>query len=303
MNFTKVQGAGNDFTLIETNGLDRDWSRVAITMCDRHFGIGSDGLLLLVPSAVADFGMRIFNPDGSEAGTCGNGLRCLARYVVDTGLAGVEAKEISIEVLAGIKRIKLHYEGDEVDRQSHRGVTRLARIEVAMGEPKFEARDIPVAIEPGSGNSVDISPFLNYPLTVDRMKLLLSLISTGNPHAVYFWDHPVSTFPLSQIGPKVERHKIFPEGVNFEVVRVISRQEIEARVWEKGVGETLACGSGACAIAVAARLQGYIDSKVDIKLPGGILGVEWDGEGEVFLSGLAEIIFTGEWPNEPVKTG
>ena len=144
---------------------------------------------------------------------------------------------------------------------------------------------------------------MNYPVTVDGKALLLNFVSMGNPHAVYFWQQPVSDFPLSQLGPKVERLAIFPNRVNFEVANVISRQQIEARVWERAVGETLACGSGACAIAVAAQLHGYIDNKVDIKLPGGILQVEWDGVGEVLLSGPAEVVFSGEWPNENVQTG
>lgn len=144
---------------------------------------------------------------------------------------------------------------------------------------------------------------MDYPVKVDDRELPLSFVSIGNPHAVYFWQHPVSDFPLLQVGPKVEHHRMFPNRVNFEIARVVSRKQIEARVWEKGVGETLACGSGACAIAVLAQLHDYINSEVDIKLPGGILGVEWDGAGEVFLRGPAEIVFSGEWPDENVKTG
>ena len=144
---------------------------------------------------------------------------------------------------------------------------------------------------------------LGYPLTIENTSLLLNLVSMGNPHAVYFWQRPVYEFPLPRLGPKVENLPVFPNRVNFEVAHVVSRQKIEARVWERGAGETLACGSGACAIAVAARLHGYIDNKVDIKLPGGVLGVEWDGAGEVFLSGPAEIVFNGEWPDENVETG
>ncbi len=292
MNFTKVQGAGNDFILVETSDMQRDWSQVAIAMCDRHLGVGADGLLLLLPSDVADFRMRMFNPDGSEANACGNGLRCLAKYIFHKGLAAGGAQEILIETISGIRKARLHNAGGKV-----------ATIQVSMGVPKFEAKDIPVVIEQGEGDVVDIKSMLIYSLTVGGKELSLSLVSMGNPHAVYFWHHPVSDFPLSQLGPKVEQHKIFPNGVNFEVARVISRQQIEARVWEKGVGETLACGSGACAITVAAQLYGYIDNKVNIKLPGGILKVEWDRVGEVFLSGSAEIVFTGEWSDETSKTG
>lgn len=289
MNFTKMQGAGNDFILVEAGEAQRDWSRVAIAMCDRHFGVGGDGLLLLLPSDVADFQMRVFNSDGSEAETCGNGLRCLAKYVLHKGLADSATQEISVETASGVRKARLHTAGGGI-----------ATIQVGMGEPKFGAEDIPVAIGQG-GNIVDIKPILNYTVIIEGKELPLNFVSVGNPHAVYLWQHPLSDFPLSHLGPKVQQHKIFPNGVNFEVARVISRKQIEARVWEKGVGETLACGSGACAIGVLAQLHDYVDNKVDIKLPGGILGVEWDGIGEVFLSGSAEIVFSGEWPDENVK--
>ena len=284
MKFTKMQSAGNDFIMVEAGKLELDWPQTAKDMCDRRFGVGGDGLLLVLPSGVADFKMRTFNPDGSEAETCGNGLGCLARYVINTGLASTGVQEISVETISGVSRIKFHKAGDK-----------LAKIQVGMGEPKFGAEDIPVLVEPDRGKLLDIKPILDYPFVVEGKELLLSFVSMGNPHAVYFSQHPVDDFPLSQLGPKVERHKIFPNRVNFEVARVISRQLIEARVWERGVGETLACGTGACAIAVIAGLHGYIDNKVDIKLPGGTLDIEWDGVGEVFLSGPAETVFTGEW--------
>ncbi|HEY87965.1 MAG TPA: diaminopimelate epimerase [Dehalococcoidia bacterium] len=284
MNFTKVQGAGNDFILVKTSDMQRDWSPVARALCDRHFGVGGDGLLLVLPSVVADFQMRIFNPDGSEAEVCGNGLRCLAIYTVDKGLTSAEVQEISVETRSGIRRITLHYDEDK-----------LTKIQVGMGEPGFEAKDIPVMIEPGRGNLIDIKPILDYQIIVDGEELFLSFVSMGNPHAVYFWQYSVSNFPLSQLGPKIEQHKMFPQRVNFEVARIINRQFIEARVWERGVGETLACGSGACAVAVTAQLHGYIDNKVAVKLPGGILEVEWNGGGEVFLSGPVAVVFTGDW--------
>ena len=290
MNFTKMQGAGNDFILVEGSGTECNWSQLAIAMCDRHFGIGSDGLLVLLPSETANFRMRVFNADGSEAETCGNGLRCLARYVLEKRLIGARTHQMLVETVSGIRKVKLHKEAGEV-----------TKIQVSMGEPKFGANDIPVVIGAGEENIVDIR-ILNYPVIVDGRELLLNLVSIGNAHAVYFGQHPVSEFPLSQLGPKVEQLAIFPDKVNFEVARVINRQQIEARVWEKGVGETLACGSGACAIAVLAQLHGYIDNKVDIKLPGGILDIEWGGAGEVLLNGSAEIVFSGEWPDENVKT-
>lgn len=285
MNFTKLQGAGNDFVLVEADETGRDWSRLALAICERHFGVGADGLLLVLPSKVADFKMRVFDPDGSEARACGNGLICLAEYALRKGLVKT-APQLSVETISGIRRIELRGRGG---------------IKVGMGKPGFKAGDIPVAIEAGR-DLIDIKSMMGYPVTVDGMELLLNLVSMGNPHAVYFWQRPVADFPLSQLGPRVEHLPIFPDRVNFEVARVVNQKQIEARVWERGVGETLACGSGACAITVAAQLYGYIGKKVDIKLPGGTLVVEWDGAGEVFLSGPAEIIFNGEWPDETIKT-
>ncbi len=291
MKFTKVQGAGNDFILMEAGQGQRDWSQLAMAMCDRHFGIGADSLLLVSPSEIADFKMRVFDADGTEPEACGNGLRCLVRYALHKGLIDNKAQEVSVETIVGVRKAKFYEEEDKV-----------ATIQFSMGKPKFSAEDIPVVLGQREG-VVDITPIMDYPVTVDNQKLLLSLVSMGNPHAVCFREQPVADFPLSQLGPKVERHSIFPNRVNFEIARVLDRKHIEARVWERGVGETLACGSGACAIAVLAQLHGYIDSKVEIKLPGGTLGVEWDGAGEVFLSGPAEIVFSGEWPDENVKTG
>jgi len=281
-----MQAAGNDFILVEANK-DRDWSRMAVTMCDRHFGVGSDGLLVVSPSDKADLRMREFNLDGSEAEACGNGLRCVAKYAAQSGLVSAGTHQILVETIAGIRQAKL---------DKTRG--KVTRIQVSMGKPRFGVKDIPVMIEPSQGETVDIKPILNYSVTIDGKELLLNFVSMGNPHAVCFWQQPVADFPLSQLGPEVEQHRIFPNRVNFEVANVINRQRIEARVWERGVGETLACGSGACAVTVAAQLHGYIGNKVDIKLPGGILNVEWDGVGEALLSGPAEVVFSGEWPEE-----
>jgi diaminopimelate epimerase len=284
MNFTKLQGAGNDFVLVEANGKQLDWSKLAKAVCHRHFGIGADGLLLLSTDKNA-LKMRMFNPDGSEAEACGNGLRCLVKYALEKGMVSAKATEISVETVAGIRKAKLHTEGKKTI------------IQTGMGEPKFGARDIPVTLE-----SNPTEPILDYPLTIDDRKLALSFVSMGNPHAVCFTEQPIADFPLSLIGPKVEKHPLFPNRTNFEVARVLKRNQIEARVWERGAGETLACGSGACAIAVIARLHGYADNKVEIKLPGGTLSVEWDGKGEVSLSGPAEIVFSGEWPDENIAT-
>ena len=284
MNFTKLQSVGNDFILVEAGSRQCDWPQVAKAICHRHFGVGADGLLLLLPSSVADFGMRLLNSDGSEAEACGNGLRCLVKYVIDKGLADTGAREITVETIAGIRKARL------IGKKGKAG-----KIQVGMGHPEFDASNIPVAIEPGKGDLVDITFVTNYPVTVAGEKLSLSFVSMGNPHAIYFRESPLSDFPLSRLGPAIEKHKLFPNRVNFEVARVIGRREIDVRVWERGVGETLGCGSGGCAVAVCAQLLGYADDKVNIRLPGGILEVEWDRVGEVLLSGPAEIVFTGEW--------
>ncbi|MFC1991441.1 diaminopimelate epimerase [Chloroflexota bacterium] len=292
MRFIKMQGAGNDFVLLETGDTRQDWPQLAVTMCDRHFGIGADGLLLLMPSDMADCKMRVFDSDGTEAEACGNGLRCLVKYFADEKLAGSGTREISVETIAGIRRARIY----EV-------AGKATKVQTGMGEPEFEDKNIPVIIGQNEPNRVDIKSMITCSITVDGKELDISLVSMGNPHAVYFWQQPVSDFPLSQLGPKVEHLAMFPNRVNFEVVRVLDRQHIEARVWERGVGETLACGSGACAINVAARLHGYIDDKVAVKLPGGTLEVEWDGVGEVFLSGPAETVFDGKWPDESRLSG
>ncbi len=287
MKFTKAQGIGNDFVVIEAGTAKRDWSRLAVAMCDRHYGVGADGVLLVVPSDIADCGMRVFNADGSEAEACGNGLRCIVKYVVDNGLVKPKADEISVATLGGLRKAKVFRSGGKV-----------TRVRVGMGKPGFKPEEIPVTILPGEGSVVDIKSMTNYTLTAGGEKLVLNLVSMGNPHAVCFLQKPVSDFPLLQIGPKVECHRVFPKRTNFEVVQVLDRGHIEARVWERGAEETLACGSGACAIAVAAQLHGYAGSKVGVKLPGGELEIEWDGKGEVFLSGPAEIVSTGEWPDD-----
>ncbi len=284
MNFTKMQGAGNDFVIIETDDMVHDWTGEAAAICDRHYGIGADGLLLLMPSDIADFRMRIFNVDGSEAEACGNGLRCLVKYFVDNNSSETGDKQITIETFAGIRKARVHRENGKV-----------ITVQTGMGEPKLKAEDIPVIVESGQGSLADIESMLCYTINIESKDLPLNLVSMGNPHAVLFIDDPVSYYPLERLGPLVEKHREFPKRINFEVARIINRQRIEARVWEKGVGETLACGSGACAITVAARLHNYIDNRIDIKLPGGILNVEWDGEGEVLLSGPAEIVYTGQW--------
>jgi diaminopimelate epimerase len=230
--------------------------------------------------------MRTFDADGSEAETCGNGIRCLARYVLEKGLVTKDIEEITIETVAAINRVKCERKGG-----------RVIKFWANMGKPRFAADMIPVNLKAGKGDVLDVKSMLSYKVMVSGKELTLNLVSMGNPHAVYFSQEPVSDFPLSKLGPLVENLPIFPNRVNFEVARVLDNKHLEARVWERGVGETLACGSGACAITVSSKLRGYTESKVDIKLPGGVLNAEWNGNGEVVLGGPAEVVFEGKWPD------
>ena len=303
MKFSKLQATGNDFILVDARTMEGKWSKLAQAMCDRHFGVGADGLILVQNSDVADLKMRIFNPDGSEAELCGNGLMCLAKYATEKGI--VSKTSFALETLSGIRQVKAYM---------LRG--KVSQVEVSMGIPQFQPERIPVTLtlalslegrglphltspskgeEEGEGEMRQSQPILHYPLVVKGRQLALSLLSMGNPHAVSFLSEPVANFPLAEIGPEVERHPMFPQRTNFEVARVLSGKEIEARVWERGVGETLACGTGACAIAIVAQLLGYVGEQVDIMLPGGTLTISWDRVGDVLLTGSVKEVSTGEW--------
>ncbi|HEY48915.1 MAG TPA: diaminopimelate epimerase [Dehalococcoidia bacterium] len=276
MNFVKLQATGNDFILVDARSLQRDWSLLARAMCQRHFGVGADGLLLILPSEVADLRLRMFNPDGSEAEACGNGLRCFAKSVMESGL--VSSDEFRVETMAGTRAVRTRTE---------KGV------QVAMGTPTFDPDAIPIIVE--HQDTPAAATVFDRTITVDDRELEVHALSMGNPHAIYLADQPVADFPLAHVGPLVEHHRIFPNRVNFEIANIIDRHEIRARVWERGAGETLSCGSGACAIVVVSIVKGLCQSPVDILLPGGTLTVDWDGAGEVLLSGPAEIVFRGEW--------
>ena len=282
MKFTKMHGAGNDYVYVDARSEDRDWSELSRQMSDRHFGVGGDGLILIKNSDVADLKMSMFNADGSEAEMCGNGIRCFVKYAVDRGIVSDSADSVSVETLAGIRQIATITEDG-----------RVTGARVSMGTPILTPKDVPVKLE--SAGEYGPGPVLGYPLQMDGHDLPLSFVSMGNPHAVTFIDTPVAEFPLHAVGPKIEHHSIFPNRVNFEIVNVDSPTRLTARVWERGSGETLACGTGACGIAVASILGGYTGNTVDITLPGGTLTVNWDGEGEVFLEGPAQEVFNGEW--------
>ena len=279
MKFTKMQGAGNDYLYIDARHIEQDWERLAIDMSNRHFGVGSDGIILIQNSSIADLKMRMFNADGSEGEMCGNGIRCFAKYSLDKGIIPNTEGNLQVETLAGIRDIVPIRED---------GIVIAAR--VSMGKPIFDPDDVPVVVDMDSK-----SPVINYPVSINDRNFEMSFVSMGNPHAVTFIDQSVLDFPLHSIGPVVEHHEMFPRRVNFEIVNIIDENNLTARVWERGSGETLACGTGACGIAVISRLLGHTSDRVNITLPGGILTIEWDGIGEVFLEGPAEEVFSGDW--------
>jgi diaminopimelate epimerase len=280
MRFSKCHGAGNDFVVIDARSLTRRWDELARAMSDRHFGVGSDGLILVCESERADLRMRMFNPDGSEAEACGNGLRCFTKYAVEHGL--VSSPHFAVETAGGIRHVRAFADAANT----------VPEAEVGMGIPRFAPEEIPALLPDTHG------PVTGLRLTVCDSTVHLTLVSMGNPHAVCFISEEPSRYPLAQIGAAVEHHALFPARINFEVAHVTGRHEIQARVWERGAGETLACGSGACAISVAAQLLGSCDPNVSIHLPGGTLHVDWKGPGaEVLLRGPAQHVFDGEWPD------
>lgn len=282
MNFTKVQGAGNDFILIETSNPDQHWGEMAMQVCDRHYGIGGDGILLLLPSKNANFAMRIFNSDGSEAEACGNGLRCIVRYAMHRKIIPSEGA-VTVETIVGMRTANIKTDDNGAPM-----------VQVAMGKPEFLADKIPVVTSKSIQGKFDIN-LTTENIQVNGVNLTLYFVSMGNPHAIYFQDKAVNKFSLSEIGALVETHSIFPNKVNFEVARVIDRENIEVAVWERGAGITLACGTGACATAVASQLLDYTDKTSNVALPGGLLNVEWNGTDEVLLSGPTEIVFSGTY--------
>lgn len=282
MKFTKMHGAGNDYVYVDARSQEQDWPELARRMSNRHFGVGSDGLILIKGSDVADLKMSMYNADGSEAEMCGNGIRCFVKYAVDRTIVSSSNGSVSVETLAGIRNIT---------PISEYGTVTGAR--VSMGAPILTPDTVPVNLD--AAGEYGSGPVLEYPFEMDGYDLPLSFVSMGNPHAVTFIDTPVAEFPLLTVGTKVENHSIFPRRVNFEIVNVDNPTHLTARVWERGSGETLACGTGACGIAVASILGGHTDNTVSITLPGGTLKVDWDGQGEVYLEGPAEEVFSGEW--------
>lgn len=276
MKFTKMHGAGNDYVYVNGFEYDLDWKHISQTVSDRHKGIGADGLIVACPSSNnSDLKMRMFNADGSEGEMCGNGIRCLVGFARDESLINSDLQVITVETMAGNLEVFPILEN-----------SRMIGAKVSMGSPILVPKNVPVQI--GSDE-----PTLDYSLDVDTHELSLGFVSMGNPHAIAFIEEDVDNFPLELIGPKIENHDIFPNKVNFEIVNTLSPSELKVRVWERGSGITMACGTGACAVAVAARLKGITLDDVNLKLPGGDLKVRWDGVGEVELEGPIETVYKG----------
>lgn len=274
MKFTKMHGIGNDYVYVNCfEETVENPSKVAEFVSDRHFGIGSDGLILIKPSEVADCTMEMYNLDGSQGAMCGNGIRCVAKYAFDYGI--VDKTDITVETKAGIKKLHLTVENGKV-----------SKVRVNMGTPILEAKQIPIVSEN--------EQVLDEVLEVNGKEYRMTGVSMGNPHAVIFMEEDVRSLNLPEMGPSFENHERFPDRVNTEFVRVLDRHTVEMRVWERGSGETMACGTGACAVAVASILNGHTEDQVTVKLLGGDLEIYWDREENlVYMTGPATTVFDG----------
>lgn len=272
--FTKMHGAGNDYIYVNCfKEKLTDINATAKKVSDRHFGIGSDGLVLICPSDKADFRMDMYNSDGTQAEMCGNATRCVGKYVHDKGLT--DKTEITLETLAGIKVLKLNL--------NDRG--EVETVEVNMGSPELVPKNIPIDSE--------LERFIQQRVEVDGREYLVTGVSMGNPHAVTYVDD-TDSLEIEKLGPKFETHKLFPRRINTEFAQIVDRKTIKMRVWERGAGETLACGTGACATMVAANLSDLVDDEADLVLLGGTLHIRWDKEeNNIYMTGPAEFVFDG----------
>ena len=275
MKFTKMQGLGNDYVYVNcVNKKMENASEMSVLVSDRHLGIGSDGLILINSSDIADFEMEMYNADGSRSEMCGNGIRCVGKYVYDYGLT--DKTQISIETLAGIKYLELMAEDGKV-----------RQVRVNMGSPVLKPEGIPIALK--GENAIDV------PIMAGETEYRMTGVGMGNPHTVVFMED-LERLDIEKIGPLFEDHEYFPNRVNTEFVKVIDRKHVQMRVWERGSGETRACGTGACAVAVACILNGLTEDEVTVTLPGGDLQILWERkENIVYMTGPAEVVFEGEW--------
>jgi diaminopimelate epimerase len=292
MRFTKMHGIGNDYLYVNgfVERLPRDPGETSRRIADRHFGVGADGLILVLPSDVADVRMRMFNKDGSEGEMCGNGVRCVAKYAFERGLS--KSNPMRVETGRGVLTLQLHVEGGKVEQ-----------VTVNMGRPVFEAAKVPV--------DLPVDRVIDYPLPNDDPRDMvpewweasgldarMTCVNTGNPHVVLFCAD-VSKVPLEQIGPELENHRIFPDRANVHFAQVISRDEVRMRTWERGSGITLACGTGASAVCAAAVITGRTNRRLLIHLPGGDLTIEWrEADDNIYMTGPATEVFSGEWSHQ-----
>ena len=272
--FTKWQGCGNDFVLFDCRqDVPADYAKLAQQVCDRHYGVGADGILVVLPSDCADFRMRIFNTDGSEAEMCGNGIRCFARYIYDFGLTDKTC--FTVETGAGVLVPEIILENGQV-----------TGVKVDMGEPHLLGEEIPVT-------GFDGQRVIDEPLTVDGKTYRMTAVSMGNPHCVIFVDD-AENFPIYELGRQFESHALFPKKTNTEFVEVKDRRHVRMRVWERGAAVTLACGTGSCATVVAGILNDKLDHEAEVQLDGGRLIVKWAENNHVFMTGPAELVFSGK---------
>ena len=274
LEFVKMHGLGNDYVYMDAiNQIIKDRNELAKKVSDRHFGIGSDGLILICKSNIADFRMQMFNSDGTEAEMCGNGIRCVGKFVYDNGFTN--KKNLTIETLAGIKKLELITKNEKVEA-----------VKVDMGEPILEPEKIPVISKEIPVNDLNLN-------IIDK-NLKFTCVSMGNPHAITFIDENVNEFDVEKYGRLVEINEVFPKKTNVEFINIINKNKIKMRVWERGAGETLACGTGACASAVAAIINGYTDRNIIVELLGGTLEIEWNkNDNHIYMTGPAKIVFKG----------
>jgi len=277
ISFSKMHGCGNDYIVVDGRDLDLNWPNIALKYCERKFSVGADGLLVVKSSEKAPVKMSMYNPDGSEAQMCGNGIRCFTKYIIENEIVEYQKNGLLIETLAGVLTVYPHKNSNGL----------IDTVNVSMGEPLFSPDKLPV-----SSALLSLPKIIDHKISVNDQEIQISCVSMGNPHAVAFIEDDVDNFPLDTIGPIVENLDLFPERINFHIVNVLDKTKIKARSWERGAGLTLACGTGACAIQAISQDRGFTDNNIDLYMPGGKLNMIWEGKGQsVFMEGPAELVF------------
>ena len=277
LSFSKMHGCGNDYIVVDGRELDLDWSNIALKYCERKFSVGADGLLVVKNSNKAPVKMSMYNPDGSEAQMCGNGIRCFTKYIIENERVEYQQNGLFIETLEGVLTVYPHKNSNGL----------IDTVNVSMGEPLFSPDKLPA-----SSALLSLPKIIDHKISVNDQEIQISCVSMGNPHAVAFIEDDVDNFPLDTLGPIVENLDLFPERINFHIVNVLDKTKIKARSWERGAGLTLACGTGACAIQAISQDRGFTDNNIDLYMPGGKLNMKWEGKGQsVFMEGPAELVF------------